>query len=190
MSDLNVARGDSGAIYSPEDGYAYAFGGFTDANNFNSPLLSTEQYDPETDKWVLKKSMSVGRGDKACVALHHRIFLVAGESKFANGTVQPLKHVEVYNRKTNAWNTGGTLPTHRFRFAGTVHNDSIYVFGGQGYLTNGSYGTVGSYFPIVGNVDQYHETVVSTSKNAATMVDLSGTIVTTLLISVVVNLFM
>merc|ERR1712107_376028 len=78
----------------------------------------------------------------------------------------PLTDVEAYDPDGNSWYQGGAIPSHRFRFVAAAHGNSIFIFGGQGYLV-GTYAAAGSKYPVLGTVEEYWETVVVAEVNAA-----------------------
>ena len=59
---------------------------------------------------------------------------------------------------TDTWYEGGSIPSQRCRFVAAAHQDSIYIFGGQGALM-GSHNTAGSKYPVLDVVDRYKETI-------------------------------
>merc|ERR1712007_424683 len=149
-------------------GRAYVFGGFHHGNNFEFPLNSVEMLDMSTlgADWVPRQSMSIARGDKAIAMLHEVIHVVGGETKNFDGHSVPLNDVEAYDPATDTWFSSGNIPSERFRFTAAVHGDSIFIFGGQGYLV-GSHGATGSHYPVLSSVEQYKEQVTMTEANWA-----------------------
>ena len=61
------------------------------------------------------------------------------------------------------WYPGGEIQSHRFRFVAASHGNSIYIFGGQGYLI-GTQGAAGSKYPVYKMVEQYEETVAMSNE--------------------------
>jgi len=170
--DLNQGRGDcfSGVV----QGKAYIIGGFHHENNFNAPVPSLEILDLATSKtWITAKAMKVARGDKAVALLHDLIHVVGGETKNAKGHSTPLRDVEVYDHVGNNWYFGGDIPSRRFRFTAAAHGDSIFIFGGQGFL-EGKYKTDGSKYPLVDTVEEYSERVTVAVASSAVRVLGSG----------------
>lgn len=151
-------RGDSVANVIGEK--AYVVGGFTHTNNFESPLAGLQMLDLALAGagWEQLKPMGVPRGDKAAVALNGILHVAGGESKSPDGHSLPLRDVEAYDPDTNTWYFGGDIPSERFRFTSAAHGDSMFLFGGQGFLV-GSYGAAGSKYPVLPTVEAYSETV-------------------------------
>lgn len=157
---LKQGRGDTFAAVI--DDSAFVVGGFHHANNFEFPLKSIERFDVGSNgaAWDVRKEMEVARGDKAVAALHGVLHVIGGETKTSDGHSQPLRDVEVYDPQSNAWYSGGDIPSERFRFTAAAHNESIFIFGGQGFLVGG-YGTADSKYPVLATVEEYSEKVVT-----------------------------
>jgi len=155
--ELFHERGDFAAIVVGDS--AYVLGGFYDANNFVEPLATLERFDVGVGatSWRVARSMTVARGDKAVATVNGALHVIGGETKDANEHSVPLNDVEVYHPDCNEWQAGGDIPSDRFRFTAAAHGDSIFIFGGQGYL-QGAWG-VGSKYPVLSNVEVYTEKV-------------------------------
>lgn len=162
---LNTERGDHGIGII--DGQVYAFGGFTHLNGFSAPHASLEALDADTMTWVQHpEPATIGRGDKAVVGLHGRVLVLGGEAKDGEGSSLPLQDVEAFHPFTSpssagGWSFVGTLMEKRFRFSAAAVGDSVYVFGGQGYLV-GEINAEGSYYPVVSAVSSLTEEFLDT----------------------------
>jgi len=165
---MKQSRGDFSAIVVNDT--ALVVGGYHHGNDFKMPVASVERLDKGATGWVVRKEMSVARGDKAVAALNGAMHVVGGETKNADGHSIPLSDVEVYHPDCNEWQAGGQIPSKRFRFTAAAYGTSLYIFGGQGYL-DGTYGTAGSKYPLMDTVEEYSETVKppETVDGAATM---------------------
>lgn len=157
-SPLVRGRGDHFAAVV--DNKAYVVGGFHHENNYELPISSLEKLDLSGagTTWTTQKAMNVSRGDKAVAVLNKMIHVVGGETKNHHGHSVPLHDVEVYNPNGNTWYFGGNIPSKRFRFAAAAHGNSIFIFGGQGYLV-GTQNMAASFYPIVDTVEEYLEKV-------------------------------
>lgn len=165
-SSLVQARGDHFAAVV--DDKAYVVGGFHHENNFDSPVSSLEMLDIGTGAaWVSRKAMNISRGDKAVAVLNGIIHVVGGETKNSQGHSVPLHDVEAYDPNGDAWYFGGDIPSWRFRFVAAAHGDSIFIFGGQGYLV-GAPGADGSKYPLMDTVEEYSEKVSPAQISKAT----------------------
>eukprot|EP00929_Paragymnodinium_shiwhaense_P053975 TRINITY_DN27056_c0_g1_i1.p1 TRINITY_DN27056_c0_g1~~TRINITY_DN27056_c0_g1_i1.p1 ORF type:complete len:391 (-),score=72.86 TRINITY_DN27056_c0_g1_i1:366-1538(-) len=163
---LKQGRGDTFATVIGDS--AFVIGGFHHGNNFEFPLETMERLDLAVPvlEWKSREAMEVARGDKAVAAIHGLVHVVGGESKNKDGHSVALSDVEVYDPESNAWKAGGAIPSKRFRFTAAPHGESIFIFGGQGYL-DGVYGTTGSKYPVLATVEEYSEKVAVTQLSAA-----------------------
>mmetsp|Transcript_113176 Transcript_113176/g.205855 ORF Transcript_113176/g.205855 Transcript_113176/m.205855 type:complete len:407 (+) Transcript_113176:99-1319(+) len=160
---LLQGRGDSYACVVGMQ--AYVVGGFHHENNFAAPIATLEMLDLSSSgslSWVSKPGMSVSRGDKAVASLNGLLHVVGGEAKNNQGHSVALRDVEVYDPVSNAWYFGGDIPSDRFRFTAASHGNSIFIFGGQGYLV-GQHGADASHYPLMGVVEEYSETIAASS---------------------------
>ena len=157
-------RGDHAAVAI--HGKAYVFGGFTHLDNYAQALSTLESYDPTKDTWTMRASMSNVRGDKAGTVLHDRFQCIGGEQKTKEGVSVPLSDVEAYDPAMDRWIPEGHIPSKRFRFVAASHEDTIYIFGGQGYLV-GTANTNTSYYPLVTTVEALLETKVTIDVSGA-----------------------
>jgi len=166
-------RGDTFATIVA--GKAYVLGGFTHVNQFKTPLASLEELDVSRTgaTWVPKRDIPTARGDKAVAGLNDVLHVVGGETKNDAGHSVPLRDVEVYDPSSNLWYTGGNIPSKRFRFTAAAHGNSIYIFGGQGFL-EGTYGTTGSKYPLLSTVEQYKEEVSLVAAGAHALAPSAG----------------
>jgi len=154
-----LVRGRGDAVAAVVDNKAFVLGGFHDQNNFTMPITDLEVLDAgKAAPWAVRKDMSIARGDMAVAPLNGILHVVGGETKDANGTTVPLHDVEAYDPIGNTWYSGGDIPTKRFRFVAAAHGDSIFIFGGQGYLV-GMNGAAGSKHPLLDTVEEYNEQV-------------------------------
>jgi len=155
-----LLRGRGDAFAAIVGNTAFVVGGFHDENDFKSPIDHLEMLDVARGaSWVSKKAMNVSRGDKAVAALNDVLHVVGGETKNSQGHSVPLRDVEVYDPIGNVWYFGGDIPSDRFRFVAAAHGSSIFIFGGQGYLTGGAHGADSSKYPLMDTVEEYSERV-------------------------------
>ena len=117
------------------NGVLYAVGG-------GSNTRAVEAYDPASDSWTAKKSMTATRQDLGVGVVNGILYAVGG------GRGGSLETVEAYDPRTDTWTTKVNLPTPRMRLAVGVVNDILYAVGGDnisGYLA-----TVEAYDPVTG----------------------------------------
>jgi hypothetical protein len=165
------------------DNMAFVVGGFTHVNNWVAPIPSLEMLNVGVSAaWVSKKAMNISRGDKAVASLNKILHVIGGERKNADGHSVPLRDVEAYDPTTNAWYFGGDIPSDRFRFTAATHGESIFIFGGQGYLS-GQYGVSGSKYPLMDTVEEYSESVTFAQASNSITVGLHTVTVLSLMIA-------
>jgi hypothetical protein len=117
---MSTAR--SGAAAATVNGIIYAIGG----GNTASPYLATiEAYDPATNTWTTKASMSTIRNSPAAVSLGSLLYAIGGHTGIS-GTAS----VEAYDPATNTWAAKSSMATARFALAATVIGGTIYAMGG------------------------------------------------------------
>ena len=104
-------------------------------------LLSTEIYDPETDKWSQAKDMREGHSGGLAVVLKDGRVLIAGG--YNQG--EALASSEVFDPITNEWMRTDTMARKTFANTGTVLDDGSVLFTGgfgmsraKGGITPGS----------------------------------------------------
>ena len=82
-----------------------------------APSAALFAYDPATNTWTQKASMSAPKDDAAADVLGGKLYVVGG----LNGG-PPLTTVEVYDPSSNAWTSKAPLPTRRYKaVAGAVN---------------------------------------------------------------------
>lgn len=162
---LSAGRGDAFAAIVGDKAYVGA--GFTHENSWEMPLASMEMFHiGHSTTFKAVKDLDIARGDKAVAVLNDILHVVGGETKNPEGHSVPLTDVEAYDPATNKWYKGGSINSHRFRFVAAAHGDTLFIFGGQGYLV-GEYGKAGSKYPVLDAVEAYTETVTLTQVNWA-----------------------
>jgi len=125
-ADSSMITPRSTAASAVIDGKLYVVGG-TDRKLRSKPVYNVlEVYDPVTDTWASKASMTTARWGAGAAALNGKLYVFGG--------VQSSKIfydvLEIYDPATNSWSTGPSMPIKLFGPAVTVLNDKIYVAGG------------------------------------------------------------
>lgn len=135
---LAEARGDVHAV--AVGNAAYVTGGYTHADGYCEPLVSTERFDRATNAWTTIGPLATGRADKALVVVNDHLYAVGGEAKHTcdgdpSEYTLALDDVEVLDASAHAdgWTVLADAPARRFRFVGAPWPDtnSVYVLGGQ-----------------------------------------------------------
>lgn len=104
------------------NGKIYVMGGSAPGNGFSS----LEEYDPESDTWTKKASMSTVRCYFAACAVNGKIYAIGGWKDWENA----LLTVEEYDPTANKWTRKADMPAAKGYFGSAVVNDKIYIIGG------------------------------------------------------------
>ena len=127
------------AVYN---GLIYAFGG---GYYTVGPYSNVYAYNPQTDQWTQKASMSTPRfAMQAYVdVLGEKIYVIGGSQSYSTS----LSIVEVYDPVNDTWETSpDTMPVPLCFFAGAVVNNRFYVISGTSDWQSGD-GSVWEYTP-------------------------------------------
>ena len=140
-ASMPTAREDLAA--AAVNGKIYAIGGYNDEfiGDIADFLRNNEEYDPETDSWTTKASMSTRRKGLAAAVVNGKIYAIGGYN-IASGH---LSTNEEYNPSTNSWTTKTSMPTARQYLAAAAMNGKIYAIGGDG--SSGQLSTNREYDP-------------------------------------------
>lgn len=121
------------------DGKIYIIGGLMNVQNASAPSkwdyknVSTknEVYDPMTNSWEERSPMPTPRHGAYMAAVGGKIYVIGGMGD-KNDMWKSLSVVEMYDPKTDKWETKTSLPKPRDGFGISVINEKIYVIGGFG----------------------------------------------------------
>jgi len=125
-ASLKVARSHPAA--AAQGGRLYAIGG--GGPGFRS-LNSVEVYDPQTDRWTFAREMPTFRSGAMALTLGEKIYVIGGGFKQPSGTFRFLKTVEIYDVRTDRWESGpDLLMPHDYPALAYLH-EKIYILGGH-----------------------------------------------------------
>lgn len=124
-SEMPTAR--MGLCTCAVNGKLYAIGGVNHPGVDTAVLRTVEAYDPVTDVWTTKASMSTARNWAACAVVTHRIYVIGGDPTHLSS---PRKTVEEYDPASDKWTRKADMPTARSAFAVGVVDGKIYAIGG------------------------------------------------------------
>jgi alpha-tubulin suppressor-like RCC1 family protein/chitodextrinase len=119
------------------NGKIYLIGGY--AGSSRSAI--NEEYDPLTDTWTIKTSMSTIRYALGVANVNGKIYAIGGY----DGS-NYLATVEEYDPNTDTWITKTNMPTGRAYFGIAAVNGKIYIVGG--YNKSGYLNIVEEYDPV------------------------------------------
>jgi hypothetical protein len=137
-ASMQVARGGLGITVA--NNKIYAIGGSTLSGLYPPDILggfigTNEEYDPTTDTWTFKKSMSTPRSSFAICSYQNKIFCIGGavgvnidsNTHFSSYVTSGVN--EVYDTATDTWETKKPMPVAEMRLQASVVNGKIYVIG-------------------------------------------------------------
>ncbi|KAH7640173.1 actin-binding protein ipp-like protein [Dermatophagoides farinae] len=112
------------------DGLIYIIGGVNSHEMITNTVMS---YDPETKKFFELAPLNQARESfAACVHNGNYIYVIGGRGP----NNQVLNSVEQYNINEDKWSYVTELPAAKSNLCAATINNLIYVYGGQGPLTN------------------------------------------------------
>jgi N-acetylneuraminic acid mutarotase len=113
----------------------YAIGGSNDLQVLSTTqsafTANTEVYDPITNTWEQKRSMSIPRADLSACVVGDKIYLIGGRNYTNVSPYYCQTDInEVYDPQTNTWSRETNIPIAVQGYAGAVMNNKIYIMGG------------------------------------------------------------
>ena len=124
------------------NGKIYVIGGTTGTYPSISDIGTVEVYDPYSDEWQTKTSMTHPRTYLGVSSINGKIYAVGG----GTNTNYFLDFVEEYDPNTDTWGDKTSLPTPRRSLGVETVGGRIYAFGGE-YNYNGT-NVVEEYEPL------------------------------------------
>jgi len=100
----------------------YAVGGIS-----SDVTGAVEVYDPATDTWATKASLTTARRALGVSVLNGTLYAVGGLVP----DYQPVATVEAYNPTLNSWTTKAPMPTSRWSPGVAALNGRLYAVGGS-----------------------------------------------------------
>ncbi|MBS0169568.1 MAG: hypothetical protein JSR62_04380 [Nitrospira sp.] len=141
LAPMPTKRGS--AVAAAVNGKLYVIGGAAMHPGSKEPALqptrphrsvdTVEEYDPATNTWSARASMPTARNHAAVGAVRGKIYVIGGRlgSAFIF-TASNTNVVEEYDPATDQWGlVKARMPTERSGGAWAVHNERIYVAGGE-----------------------------------------------------------
>lgn len=88
-------------------------------------------YDPRQDGWTTLPNLPTQRNHLVAAAIDDKVYVAGG--RFEGGfRSEKSAALEVYDPKTNSWQTGARMPKPRGGVNGVAANGCLHVFGGEG----------------------------------------------------------
>ena len=119
----------------------YAIGGL----GAEGVLATNEEYDPQSNTWDTKEPMPSPRCDFAIAVYGDKIYTFGGRINPTEYAFIPegyLGVTEVYNPKTDTWETKTSMPTNRCGLSANVVEGKIYLTGGIKYYNRFPYSSL------------------------------------------------
>jgi len=117
------------------DNKIYAVGGISGPIPGWYNVSTNEEYDPATNTWTSKTSMSTSRHQVSVTAVNGKIYVIGGWT----GSLGSVLNInEEYDPNDDSWTTVTPMPTARLA-TGAVANGKIYLIGG--FCPSAQYGT-------------------------------------------------
>jgi N-acetylneuraminic acid mutarotase len=139
----NMPLGSHHVAAAELNGKIYMMGGFKYPDMGKpgwQPIDNAWEYDPAADSWKALAPMPTKRGSPVAVVHDGKIYVIGGASMHP-GSKEAFVHParphralgtnEVYDPKTNTWETRSSMPTARNHAAVGMVNNKIYVIGGR-----------------------------------------------------------
>ena len=142
LAPMPTAR--TAAVAATVDGKIYVFGGASvhpgqkivslGPNVPHRSLDTNEVYDVKTNTWATKMTMPTARNHAAAGVVNGKIYVIGGRVGAAFiGVASNTDVVEEYDPVSDTWGAiRARMPTPRSAMASGVHNNRIYVTGGEG----------------------------------------------------------
>jgi hypothetical protein len=141
--DTYADRITHATVYDPVEDKIYMIGG-SPAGGAGTELALCQQYDPVTNTWSDKASMTTARGYIKGDYVRGKIYVIGGLSNSSTA----LSTNEEYTISSNTWATKTAIPYARIATIEDVWRDSlIYVMGGWDGVSTSGYTDVEIYNP-------------------------------------------
>ena len=138
-ASMNQPRSGLGA--AAVDDKIYAIGGLRmSGTNPNSVgvdyrekgwiVNTTEEYNPNTNRWIGRASMPTSRYNFAIASYQGKIFCFGGITNWVSGKITVTNVTEVYDSATDTWSTKASMPTAVVGQANVLGN-KIYIISGE-----------------------------------------------------------
>ena len=132
-ASMHISR--TNAVAVTVNGIVYVIGGSQKYNTSDTgfsyiSINSTEAYNPSTDTWVDKAPMPTSRDALGAAVFQRKIYCFGGRNVTKDYSISTNLN-EVYDTKTNSWETKTPIPTARSDFQASEVDEKIYLIGGR-----------------------------------------------------------
>jgi N-acetylneuraminic acid mutarotase len=111
------------------DGIVYVIGG--DAPPDGTSLTTCEAYNPATNSWTTKPSMSVPRTAAGVAVVGKTIYVIGGATDTSDTVGTLLRSVEAFDTTTGTWTAKAPISAARIQLMVAALNGKIYACGGS-----------------------------------------------------------
>jgi N-acetylneuraminic acid mutarotase len=125
------------------NGILYVAGG-TSVTGAGTALATLQAYDPVSNTWTTKASMSTGREGPAAGVINGVLYVAGGVGSGGIGHADGIAALEAYDPATDTWTSKAPMPTARAGGAAGVINGILFVVGGTSSSVTGGYADVNS----------------------------------------------
>ena len=96
-------------------------------------VATVEEYDPATNTWRERRPLLLARNHHVAASVGNKVYVIGGRvgAAFISGTSNNVDLVEAYDPAADLWTPMERMPTARSAMAAGVHNNLIYVAGGE-----------------------------------------------------------
>jgi N-acetylneuraminic acid mutarotase len=106
----------------------YALGGVP--RGFTTAEATLQQYNPDTDSWVLLPDMPFTRANHMAASVNGRIYVIGGRDGFIGSTSAPPSTVYEFDPRSGTWANRAGLPDPRVFLAGGALGKTIFAISG------------------------------------------------------------
>jgi N-acetylneuraminic acid mutarotase len=123
---MDRARSHTPVVYTQERLFLFGGGGPQFAS-----LSSAAAFDPQTQRWESLRDMPTKRSGTVACVVDGRVFVIGGGFKQPDGMFRFLPTVEIYDPKSDTWETGPDMLQPHDYPGGALMGDHIYILGGH-----------------------------------------------------------
>jgi N-acetylneuraminic acid mutarotase len=117
-------------------GKIYVMGGVLSTDSFWEFTSNVEVYDPASDSWTTKTSMTTPRAYMSANVVNEKIYIIAGVTKQASGESAKLDNSTlVYDPASDSWSSATPIPNPVQDYASAVVDGKIYMFSGSSIIS-------------------------------------------------------
>ncbi len=114
------------------NGEIYVIGGtIGDIGHNATATAAVEVYNPKTNTWTTKSSLSIPRTHPSVCVLNDKIYVIGGSARESSEASSHLPLVEIYDPNTDTWTKKQDMQIPRMNIISIPFRGEIYTIGGQ-----------------------------------------------------------